>query len=273
MAHYLPPAVLAMFAPRPPIPYKAPVELRKMPPPTGCAEFIERAKQFNLPEPVKNPSPAELREKKLKKRKLNAEKRKDIHIAKWDPQKVDESATKDAYKTLFVARLSYDVSEEDLKDEFEYYGPISKVKIVKVKEGPKKDKPRGYGFVEFERSNDLKEAYKDADGRKVKGRRILVDVERGRTVRNWQPRRLGGGLGGTRLGGDDVNQKFSGREPPKSSSSRRGASSRRSDRDRTRERPREGGDRDRRGGDRDKDRSKDDRDKGRDRDRERRPRR
>jgi len=30
----------------------------------------------------------------------------------------------------------------------------------------------------------------------VLGKRILVDVERGRTVRGWKPRRLGGGLGG-----------------------------------------------------------------------------
>ena len=28
------------------------------------------------------------------------------------------------------------------------------------------------------------------------GKRVLVDVERGRTVRGWKPRRLGGGLGG-----------------------------------------------------------------------------
>jgi U1 small nuclear ribonucleoprotein 70kDa len=30
----------------------------------------------------------------------------------------------------------------------------------------------------------------------ILGKRILVDVERGRTVRGWKPRRLGGGLGG-----------------------------------------------------------------------------
>jgi U1 small nuclear ribonucleoprotein len=39
-------------------------------------------------------------------------------------------------------------------------------------------------------------AYKDADGLKILGRRILVDVERARTVKGWKPRRLGGGLGG-----------------------------------------------------------------------------
>lgn len=38
-------------------------------------------------------------------------------------------------------------------------------------------------------------AYKDADGLKIRGRRILVDVERGRTVKGWKPMRLGGGLG------------------------------------------------------------------------------
>ena len=54
-------------------------------------------------------------------------------------------------------------------------------------------------------------AYKQADGRKVDNKRVLVDVERGRTVPNWRPRRLGGGLGSTRIGGEEVNQKYSGR--------------------------------------------------------------
>ena len=31
----------------------------------------------------------------------------------------------------------------------------------------------------------MKEAYKQADGRKIDGRRVVVDVERGRTVENW----------------------------------------------------------------------------------------
>lgn len=55
----------------------------------------------------------------------------------------------------------------------------------------------------------LTAAYKQADGRKIDGRRVLVDVERGRTVPNWRPRRLGGGLGTTRVGGEDVNQRHS----------------------------------------------------------------
>jgi U1 small nuclear ribonucleoprotein len=45
----------------------------------------------------------------------------------------------------------------------------------------------------------MRAAYKDGEGLKIDGRRILVDVERGRTVKNWRPRRFGGGLGTVRL--------------------------------------------------------------------------
>ena len=37
-----------------------------------------------------------------------------------------------------------------------------------------------------------------ANGRKVDGRRIVVDYERGRTKSEWVPRRLGGGRGDKR---------------------------------------------------------------------------
>ena len=78
-------------------------------------------------------------------------------------------------------------------------------------------------------------AYKYADGRKIDGRRVVVDVERGRTVKSWRPRKLGacvyvcacvcvcvhvygcvcvmlgGGLGGTRKGAPHECIKHSGR--------------------------------------------------------------
>lgn len=40
------------------------------------------------------------------------------------------------------------------------------------------------------------DAYKDAEGIPIHNKKILVDVERGRTVKGWKPRKLGGGLGG-----------------------------------------------------------------------------
>lgn len=43
--------------------------------------------------------------------------------------------------------------------------------------------------MEYEHEDDMRLAYKRGDGRKIDGRRVMVDVERGRTVRNWLVRK------------------------------------------------------------------------------------
>lgn len=103
-----------------------------------------------------------------------------------------------------MASLAYETTEKKLRREFEQFGPIKNVKMVLDNDG----KPRGYAFIEFEREEDMTNAYKRGNGRKIDGRRVIVDVERGRfeifyyyfylgrTVRDWRPRRFGGGLGG-----------------------------------------------------------------------------
>lgn len=91
--------------------------------------------------------------------------------------------------------------------EFGRFGPIKMIRIVHDLEG----KPRGYAFIEFEDERHMKEAYMKADGMDIDGRYIVVDVERGRTVENWRPRRFGGNHGSTRVGGDDLNVKRRGR--------------------------------------------------------------
>lgn len=123
----------------------------------------------------------------------------------------NEHATLDAYKTLFVGRLAYSTTEAQLRREFERYGPIRALRMVTVK--GEEAKARGYAFIEYEREKDMRSAYVDADGLRLDGRRIVVDVERGRTVKGWRPRRLGGGLGKTRVGSKEQNQRYSGRDP------------------------------------------------------------
>lgn len=75
------------------------------------------------------------------------------------------------------------------------YGPIKRVRVVRDSEG----KSRGYGFIEFEHKSDFKNAYKRGDRKRVDEARVSVDYERGRTEKNWKPRRLGGGRGDTRV--------------------------------------------------------------------------
>ena len=102
----------------------------------------------------------------------------------------------DAYKTLFVGNLSEEVSESKLRREFGKYGDLVSVTLISDAHGEFK----GYGFVEYERERDLKRARERTNGTRLYGKRILVDVERGRTVRGWMPMRLGGGLGNKRDG-------------------------------------------------------------------------
>ncbi|KAK8803647.1 hypothetical protein WA158_001341 [Blastocystis sp. Blastoise] len=142
-------------------------------------------------EPI--PDPTELKKQRLVE-KMVANQEKNIELRKtWDP-KNNPKATRDPFKTAFVGNLNYDVDEQSLRREFERCGPIASVVIIRDLEG----KSRGYAFVEFKNEKDLKRAYDDMNARRFNGRVIMVDVERGRTVNSWIPRRLGGGRGQSR---------------------------------------------------------------------------
>lgn len=149
--------------------------------------------------------------------------------------------------------MNYSVTERQLKREFERFGEVKKVILVKEKDT---GKPRGYAFIEYERERDVKSkksvhfiiyfyiylrlvAFMDGDGMKIEGKRILVDIERGRTVNTFRPRRLGGGLGTTRLGPKHLNQKYPGRDPRARMSNSEPKRARSRSRSRSRERDRE----------------------------------
>ncbi|XP_021912073.1 U1 small nuclear ribonucleoprotein 70 kDa [Carica papaya] len=206
--------LLKLFEPRPPLEFKPPPEKRKCPPYTGMAQFVSHFAEPGDPEyapPVPTvETPVERRARIHRLRLENGAEKAAEELKKYDPNN-DPNITGDPFKTLFVARLSYDAIESKVKRDFESFGPIKRVRLVTDKVTKK---PKGYAFIEYLHTRDMKAAYKQADGKKVENRRVLVDVERGRTVPNWRPRRLGGGLGTTRVGGEDVNQKYSGRYVP-----------------------------------------------------------
>ncbi|XP_037828826.1 U1 small nuclear ribonucleoprotein 70 kDa [Lucilia sericata] len=213
MTQYLPPNLLALFAARDPIPFMPPVDKlpheKKSRGYLGVGNFLN---DFEDPKDTPAPKKMETRQERLERRRR--EKAEQVayklerEIALWDPQEI-KNATEDPFRTLFVARVNYDTSESKLRREFEIYGPIKKIVMIT---DPETGKPKGYAFIEYEHERDMHAAYKHADGKKIDGKRVLVDVERARTVKGWLPRRLGGGLGGTRRGGNDVNIKHSGRE-------------------------------------------------------------
>jgi U1 small nuclear ribonucleoprotein len=78
-----------------------------------------------------------------------------------DKPNEDPNIRGDAFKTLVVARLSYDATEQDLEREFGRFGPIERIRIVTdthadEKPNKKKKKHRGYAFVVFEREKDMR---------------------------------------------------------------------------------------------------------------------
>jgi len=245
MTQFLPPNLLALFAPRDPIPYlpppdKLPHEKKNVHNYMGIAQDV--IGNFEDPEETPAPTKVETREERLARKKRDKEEqvayKLEQEIALWDPT-ANDASTQDPFKTLFVARINYDTSESKLRREFDTYGPIKSIRLI---HDQKTGKPRGYCFIEFEHEKDMHCAYKHADGKKLDGRRVLVDVERARTVRGWLPRRLGGGMGGTRRGGPDQNIRHSGREDGPGRDDRRRSRSRdrggAADRDRRRRRSR-----------------------------------
>lgn len=143
------------------------------------------------PPVVHEETPAERRARRRAARAASHQLEVDQAAAVWDP-KSDSKTTRDAYRTLFVSRLAYETTERKLQREFEQFGPISSVRLIKDASG----QSRGYAFIEFKEEEDLKRAYKRADGIRIDNRRVLVDVERGRTVKGAWRRRRGGRLAG-----------------------------------------------------------------------------
>jgi len=154
---------------------------------SGIATYLREFEDpKDAPPATKGESKAQRLVRKTEERATRASSALAAAKAAWHPKDRKEG---DPYKTLFLGRLSFDTSESKLRREMEVYGEVRSVVMIKDEEG----KPRGQAFVEFEHESDMRAAFKRADGQKIDGRRIVVDVERGRTVEDWLPRRLGKG--------------------------------------------------------------------------------
>ncbi len=102
---------------------------------------------------------------------------------------------------IYVGNLSYDVSEENLRQAFEAFGQVSSATIVKDKYG---GQPRGFGFVEMPDRAEAKAAIENLNGKGLLGRQMNVNEAPPSTDRG-KPGGQGGhnrrpGYGGRRHG-------------------------------------------------------------------------
>lgn len=94
---------------------------------------------------------------------------------------------------IYVGNLSYNVTEEELRQALEAFGPVNSASIITDKNT---GQSKGFGFVEMAAEADGKAAIEGLNGKELKGRAIVVNEAR--------PRPEGGagrGGGGSRSGG------------------------------------------------------------------------
>ena len=95
---------------------------------------------------------------------------------------------------IYVGNLSYEVTEEDLKEAFEAFGAAETVKVIKDNYT---GRSKGFGFVEMPSEAEGQSAIDGLNGKELKGRTLKVNKAKARS----EDRGYGGNRGGGRQGG------------------------------------------------------------------------
>lgn len=95
---------------------------------------------------------------------------------------------------LFVGNLSYQATEEDLRELFQQAGVVQSVRIITDQFT---GRPRGFGFVEMGTKEEAERAVEQLNGRLFRDRNLVVNEAKPQAGRPPG----GGGPGGRRPGG------------------------------------------------------------------------
>jgi RNA recognition motif-containing protein len=86
---------------------------------------------------------------------------------------------------IYVGNLSYNVTEDELRDLFAEHGEVAKVNVITDKFS---GQSKGFAFVEMVKQVDAEEAIKAVNGSSLKSRSIKVNQAR---PQNDRPKRRG----------------------------------------------------------------------------------
>ena len=100
-------------------------------------------------------------------------------------------------KKLFVGGLSWNTSEDMLREAFTQYGEILEIKVITDRDT---GRSRGFGFVTFADAGDASKAIAGMEGTELDGRTIKVNEAQEKPSYGGQRSRSGdrGGYGGGR---------------------------------------------------------------------------
>tara|TARA_Y100001970_G_scaffold80316_1_gene102038 strand:- start:211 stop:465 length:255 start_codon:yes stop_codon:yes gene_type:complete len=82
---------------------------------------------------------------------------------------------------IYVGNISYNSSEDDLRDLFGRYGEVVDVRIITDRDS---GRSKGFGFVEMSDDDQAKEAIEALDSKDFMGRDIRVNEARPREPRS-----------------------------------------------------------------------------------------
>ncbi len=96
-------------------------------------------------------------------------------------------------KKLYVGGLSYDTSNDGLREAFAKAGTVVSASVITDKMS---GRSRGFGFVEMEKDEEAQAAIEMWNDKELDGRTLIVNE-----ARPQAPRSNGGGFGGGGRGG------------------------------------------------------------------------
>jgi RNA recognition motif-containing protein len=99
---------------------------------------------------------------------------------------------------IYVGNLSREVTEDELRKEFEAFGEVTSVNIIKDRYS---GESRGFGFVEMSTKSEAQAAINELNGKSLGERTLNVSEARPRQEGGRRPSGGGGFGGGGRGGG------------------------------------------------------------------------
>ncbi|KAG0502931.1 hypothetical protein HPP92_003003 [Vanilla planifolia] len=85
---------------------------------------------------------------------------------------------RDFCSEIFISRLSFYTTVEELVDKFSAFGTIRDARIIR---DPRTNRPKGYSFVKYESEAEAQKAVNAMDGRIFGGRLIFVEIAKPRS--------------------------------------------------------------------------------------------
>ena len=82
---------------------------------------------------------------------------------------------------IYVGNLSHDMTDDELREEFEAFGNVASATIIKDKFT---GKSRGFGFVEMPEKEEAEAAIEGLNEKEIMGRAIVVNEARPRPERS-----------------------------------------------------------------------------------------